>query len=238
MIMATSRLPRIAAAAASVGIVAAAWFLGAAPQIEAARLARTDTAAVDVANDALRARLVILRDQHARITTIRADLAAAAAQLPPAPTLPDLVDEITAIAAANHVAVTSYRAEESLAPLADAAAAAAVVEPAEPVDPAEPAAPVDDAGASPANASAPVSPTVPTARLTANNFYAIPITLTLRGTATDTLVALDQIQAATRVFLVTSARVVARDEEDSGVDGDPGVESSEVRGYVFVLTGS
>jgi hypothetical protein len=220
--MPTSRLPRIAAAAASVGIVAAAWFLGAAPQIEAARLARADTAAVDVANDALRTRLVTLRDQHARIATIRSDVGAAGAQVPAAPTLPDLVDEITAIAAANNVAVISYRAEESLAPLADSAATAA---------------PVDVAG-EPAAAAVPVSPTQPSARLTADNLYAIPITLELRGTAADTLATLDQIQAGTRVFLVTSARVVAQDEGEPGAAGDSDVEASEVRGHVFVLTGS
>jgi hypothetical protein len=220
--MPTSRLPRIAAAAASVGIVAAAWFLGAAPQIEAARLARADMAAVDVANDALRTRLVTLRDQHARIATIRSDVGAAGAQVPAAPTLPDLVDEITAIAAANNVAVISYRAEESLAPLADSAATAA---------------PVDVAG-EPAAAAVPVSPTQPSARLTADNLYAIPITLELRGTAADTLATLDQIQAGTRVFLVTSARVVAQDEGEPGAAGDSDVEASEVRGHVFVLTGS
>jgi hypothetical protein len=220
--MPTSRLPRIAAAAASVGIVAAAWFLGAAPQIEAARLARADTAAVDVANNALRTRLVTLRDQHARIATIRSDVGAAGAQVPAAPTLPDLVDEITAIAAANNVAVISYRAEESLAPLADSAATAA---------------PVDVAG-EPAAAAVPVSPTQPSARLTADNLYAIPITLELRGTAADTLATLDQIQAGTRVFLVTSARVVAQDEGEPGAAGDSDVEASEVRGHVFVLTGS
>jgi hypothetical protein len=226
--MPTSRLPRIAAAAASVGIVAAAWFLGAAPQIEAARLARADTAAVDVANDALRTRLVTLRDQHARIATIRSDVGAAGAQVPAAPTLPDLVDEITAIAAANNVAVISYRAEESLAPLADSAATAA------PVDVAgEPAAAaLSDA------AAVPVSPTQPSARLTADNLYAIPIALELRGTAADTLATLDQIQAGTRVFLVTSARVVAQDEGEPGAAGDSDVEASEVRGHVFVLTGS
>jgi hypothetical protein len=220
--MPTSRLPRIAAAAASVGIVAAAWFLGAAPQIEAARLARADMAAVDVANDALRTRLVTLRDQHARIATIRSDVGAAGAQVPAAPTLPDLVDEITAIAAANNVAVISYRAEESLAPLADSAATAA---------------PVDVAG-EPAAAAVPVSPTQPSARLTADNLYAIPITLELRGTAADTLATLDQIQAGTRVILVTSARVVAQDEGEPGAAGDSDVEASEVRGHVFVLTGS
>jgi hypothetical protein len=220
--MPTSRLPRIAAAAASVGIVAAAWFLGAAPQIEAARLARADMAAVDVANDALRTRLVTLRDQHARIATIRSDVGAAGAQVPAAPTLPDLVDEITAIAAANNVAVISYRAEESLAPLADSAATSA---------------PVDVAG-EPAAAAVPVSPTQPSARLTADNLYAIPITLELRGTAADTLATLDQIQAGTRVFLVTSARVVAQDEGEPGAAGDSDVEASEVRGHVFVLTGS
>ena len=125
--MAKSRLPRIAATAASVGIVALAWFLGAAPQLDAARLAHSDQAVVDAANDVLRERLVTLREQHSRIDAIRSEVGAVRQQSPSAPALPDLVDQITTIAAANGVQVTSYRAEESLAPLANAVAALAAV---------------------------------------------------------------------------------------------------------------
>lgn len=211
--MARSRLPRIAATAASVGLVALAWVLGAAPQLDAARLAHADTVTVDAANAALRDRLTVLRAHQERVTTIRADVAAARQHVPATPALPDLVDQITAIAAAHGVEVTSYRAEESLAPLS------AAVE----------ATPVEITPATSASL-------VPSGRLSPDNFFAIPVTLSLRGSAVDTLAAIDQIQSGSRLFLVTSARVLA--EEPTAVTGSDGgsTEASELRGYVYVLT--
>lgn len=199
--MARTRLPRIAATAASVGIVALAWFVGASPQLDAARLAQSDQTTVDAANDALRERLVTLREQHARIDAIRSEVGAVRQQVPAAPALPDLVDQITAIAAANGVEVTSYRAEESLAPLATAAGV-----------------------------------TAPSARLTADNLFAVPVTLNLRGSAADTLAAVHQLQMGTRLFLVTSARVVAEEDDAAPGEEDGSGETSELRGYVYVLT--
>jgi hypothetical protein len=143
--------------------------------------------------------------------------------------LPDFVDEVTAIAVAHSVEVMQYTAEESLSPLElQAAIAPAPTAPA----PAAPEPAVPESAASSATVPTPAS-TTPT-QLTPQNLFAIPVSLSLRGTDTNVRAMLADLQGAPRLFFVTSATIAA-EPVDGGPDASPDASLSEVRGYVYVV---
>jgi hypothetical protein len=208
--MVVPRMRLILAVVLSVGIVVLGWMLGVAPQLETVSVARADRAVVEVQNDAHRARLVELQAQFARIDETRAELVALQKQMPTGNQLPDFVDELTAMAHAHSIDVVQYTAEEPLSPLELQAAIAPA--------PAEPA---------PATVTA-AAPETP------HNLFAIPVSLSLRGTDTNVRAMLADLQAAARLFFVTSATIAA-EPVDSGPDASADASLSEVRGYVYVV---
>ena len=213
--MAIPRMRLILAVLLSLAIVVLGWLFGAAPQLDAASLARADRAAVDAQNDVHRDRLVELQAQAARMDETLAEFAALQVQIPDGNALPDFVDELTAIAATHSVQVEQYTAEEPLSPLALQAASA------------PPAAEVAPAGAS-------TTPAL-TSTLTPQNLFAIPVSLSLRGTDTNVRATLADLQTGARLFVVTSAKIVA--DAPGANDSASAIETSlsEVRGYVYVV---
>ena len=214
--MAIPRMRLILAVLLSLAIVVLGWLFGAAPQLDAASLARADRAAVDAQNDVHRDRLVELQAQAARMDETLAEFAALQVQIPDGNALPDFVDELTAIAATHSVQVEQYTAEEPLSPLALQAAAAT------------PAAEVDPAGASTTDPALPST-------LAPQNLFAIPVSLSLRGTDTTVRAMLAELQTGPRLFVVTSAKIVADAPGANDSDSFPETSLSEVRGFVYVV---
>ena len=244
--MAIPRMRLILAVLLSLAILVLGWLFGAAPQLDAASLARADRAAVDAQNDVHRDRLVELQAQEARMDETLAEFAALQVQIPDGNALPDFVDELTAIAATHSVQVEQYTAEEPLSPLALQQASAP---PAETTTPDTTATQPDTAAAASvtadtagtatgdlAGASTP-APTAPalTGTLTPQNLFAIPVSLSLRGTDTNVRAMLADLQTGPRLFVVTSAKIVA--DAPGANDSDSAIETSlsEVRGYVYVV---
>jgi hypothetical protein len=222
-----SRLPLLITTVSCIGIVALGWFLGVAPQLEAAALARDSLANTELQNAKHRTALLTLAEQHSRIDAIRADALSLRHEVPAGLGLPDLVDEMSAVAAAHRVVITRYAAEEPVSPLSIAVAAQPPIAP----DVTDTDTDTDAAEATTAGATAEVAvlPTTPSARLTGTNLYAVPISLTLSGTPADARATVGELQHGTRLFFVTSAEFVA---------SEPAGESlSEVRGFAYVLVG-
>ena len=160
----------------------------------------------------------------------------------------DLAEEIASIAARHSVEIVQYAAAEAVSPIA-LREAIAISEPApepaaEPTPPTDATTAADPDAESDATAEAldaartPDSPpeevgttpaasvvTATSSRLTAGNLFAVPVSLSLKGSMADVLAVIAELQSGTRLFLVTGS-TVALDE------------SSEVKGYVFVVTGS
>ena len=223
--MAIPRMRLILAVLLSLAILVLGWLFGAAPQLDAASLARADRAAVDEQNDVHRDRLVELQAQAARMDETLAEFAALQVQIPDGNALPDFVDELTAIAATHSVQVEQYTAEEPLSPLALQEASAP---PADVTADSDGTATGDLAGAS---TTAPAA----TSTLTPQNLFAIPVSLSLRGTDTTVRAMLADLQTGPRLFVVTSAKIVA--DAPGANDSDSAIETSlsEVRGYVYVV---
>jgi len=223
--MAIPRMRLILAVLLSLAILVLGWLFGAAPQLDAASLARADRAAVDAQNDVHRDRLVELQAQAARMDETLAEFAALQVQIPDGNALPDFVDELTAIAATHSVQVEQYTAEEPLSPLALQEAS---TPPADVTADTAGTATGDLAGAS---TTAPAA----TSTLTPQNLFAIPVSLSLRGTDTTVRAMLADLQTGPRLFVVTSAKIVA--DAPGANDSDSAIETSlsEVRGYVYVV---
>ena len=224
--MAIPRMRLILAVLLSLAILVLGWLFGAAPQLDAASLARADRAAVDAQNDVHRDRLVELQAQAARMDETLAEFAALQVQIPDGNALPDFVDELTAIAATHSVQVEQYTAEEPLSPLALHEAS---TPPADVTADTDGTATGDLAGASTTTAPA------ATSTLTPQNLFAIPVSLSLRGTDTSVRAMLADLQTGPRLFVVTSAKIVA--DAPGPNDSDSAIETSlsEVRGYVYVV---
>jgi len=223
--MAIPRMRLILAVLLSLAILMLGWLFGAAPQLEAASLARADRAAVDAQNDVHRDRLVELQAQAARMDETLAEFAALQVQIPDGNALPDFVDELTAIAATHSVQVEQYTAEEPLSPLALQDASAP---PADVTADSDGTATGDLAGAS-------ATTTALTSTLTPQNLFAIPISLSLRGTDTNVRAMLADLQTGPRLFVVTSAKIVADAPGANNSDSVIETSLSEVRGYVYVV---
>jgi Tfp pilus assembly protein PilO len=88
-------------------VVVLGWFLGIAPKLEEAALARTDLAAVEAQNRAQEEALMLLRDQFDNIDELRADLVDLQRNIPDVLGDQNLSDSISALAAANGVTISS-----------------------------------------------------------------------------------------------------------------------------------
>jgi hypothetical protein len=233
------RLPLLVTVVGCGGILALGWVLGAAPALDAAAVSSEATATTEAKNTEHRATLEMLEEQHSHIEEIRADALALRQEIPAGSGGADLVDQISAVAAAHNVVVEQYAAEEPVSPLQLAAAAQPAAAPPVAADTAATDTAAADATAASDTAATPteeelaaagaLAATAPSSRLTASNLYAVPITLTLRGTPQDARATLGELQHGTRLFLATSAEIVADEPVDQSL--------SKVRGYAYVLVG-
>ncbi|MCU1404553.1 MAG: hypothetical protein JWQ43_856 [Glaciihabitans sp.] len=226
--MATTRIRLIAALLSCVGILAVAFFLGVAPQLQARNTASTEKVAVDTLNDQHRARLDVLRAQFARIDQTRATLATLRGSVPETPATADFLDQVSASAATHSVAITNYTAQEPTPPIADVPVAP-VPDPAttdttttNQADPGTTAAAVDPAVTTAA------APLVATGALTAGNFYAVPVRLTLTGDGGGIRNVISDLQTSGRLFLVTTSSV--------GPGSGPGLFIAELSGFIYIVT--
>ena len=233
--MATTRIRLIVTVLLCTGIVVLGWLLGAAPQLEARALSLSDRAAVDVQNAVHRARVAELKVQFERIETTRTDLAQLRQGMPAAISAPDFLDQVAATAAAHSVTVASFSAQEAMTPIVAAApipvdAAAAAVPPA--ATPTE-ATPVADVPAVP-----PATTTATTASplLGADNFFVVPVTFSLTGSASDVRAMIADLQSGPRLFLLSSITIAAGDGSGVATGQAPLTGTSSLSGFIYVVS--
>jgi hypothetical protein len=87
-----------------------AWFFVISPAISHVSSVKSQTSDVAATNDQLRAKIVSLRSENAKINSVRQSLAADRAALPVASGLPDLTRQLQAQAAQSSVVLTSLTA--------------------------------------------------------------------------------------------------------------------------------
>jgi len=230
--MATTRIRLIVTALLCVGIVVLGWFFGAAPQLEARALSLSDRAAVDAQNAVHRARVVELKAQFERIETTRAELAGLREGLPASISSPDFLDQVAASAAAHSVTVASFSAQEATAPIV-----AAVPIPVDAAPAAGASAPAGATGTTEVATLAPASAaTTASPLLGADNFFVVPVSFSLTGSASDVRAMIADLQTGSRLFLVGSIKIAAGDGSGTTTGQAPLAGTSSLSGFIYVVS--
>ncbi|TFC47058.1 hypothetical protein E3T26_07370 [Cryobacterium sp. TMT1-21] len=231
--MNTNRLWLLGAALA-IGVVAAlGWMLGISPKIGEARAARADRVAVEAQNTAFEAQLVTLKKQYESIDELRSELSSLRQAVPNGPDMPDFVGQLDTIAGVHGVTLSSITVSDAqpyvpmvVAPAVEAAPAADA-----PSGGTATPAPVDAAAAASAAAEAAIASAVPAPvvnpLVTAENFVAVPISLSVDGAYDDVVSFVDGLQKGKRLVMVTTF--------NTSTPADSGKVTGNITAFIYVL---
>lgn len=207
-------------------VVVLGWMLGISPKLSEARAAKSDQVAVESQNTTLEAQLATLKEQFESIGELRTELAALRESVPTGAHMPAFVGQLDEVAKAHKVTLTAITVSDAQ-PYAPILAAPVEAAPAE-SSPAEGAVAGDSAAAAPV-AAAPVPAPAPVvnALVTAANFVAIPITLSVEGSYDDVLDFVEGMQLGKRLVMVTTFNTSAA--------ADSGNVTGTISAFVYVL---
>ena len=233
--MNTNRLWLVGAVLAIGVVVVLGWMLGISPKLSEARAARTDLVAAEAQNTVFEAQLATLKEQYKSIDSLRSELADLRQAVPNGPDMPDFVGHLDDIAEANGVTLTSITVSDAqpYVPMVAAPAAEAQPAPGAPADVTATAAPVNAAAtaatAATAEAAAVPAPVV-NPLVTAENFVAVPISLSIEGTYDDVVKFVQGLQQGQRLVMVTAFNTSAV--------ADSGKVIGSITAFVYVLLDS
>jgi Tfp pilus assembly protein PilO len=212
----------IGAVLVMVALVAGGWFLGIQPQVAAAALANQTRVTTEGTNATAESLLASLKKDYSDLTPLKARLASLVESVPNAANMSSFVSEINSLAGAHGVTVNTITVADATPytpPIAPAPAPSASASPSPSPSPS-------------ATAAAPVAPTGPVAppqvtnpKITAVNFVAIPVTLSITGSYSNVLDIVSGLQSGPRLFLVDALSTTTN---GSNVDATVG-------GLVYVL---
>ncbi|WAC66365.1 hypothetical protein OVA14_00765 [Agrococcus sp. SL85] len=244
------RLWSLGAGIVALALGLGAWFGVISPELSATATARDDLRNVQDLNAVHQLRIASLEEELARIDELRAERDALAAGIPGATLYSDFLRDLDAMAAAASVTIQGVDSGDPVAYLAPVAEApAAEPAPAE-GDTAEGEAEASSADASAAatgGADAGVAPEAVPAdgagaaagapmpyvdpRIGAENFAAVPFTISAAGDPAALTSLLDRLQSGDRIVSVTSASITAPDPAATDTTG-----TAEIIGFLYVLT--
>ena len=210
-------------------VLAGGWFLGVQPQLAAIADAQSQTASVQGTNDQYAQAIAKLKKESEDLPALKKKLASLAASVPEGSAVPAFIDQLNALYTSSNVVCVDQSFSDAVAysPVAPPAAAAA---------PAGSQTPSPSASAAPTPTPAPTAaagvPPVVNSLITATNFAARPVSVTVRGQYADILTFVKGLQSGPRLFLVTSLSTAPT----AGADAAPGTLDAKVAGYVFSLT--
>lgn len=220
-------------AALAIGVVVVlGWMLGISPKLSEARAARTDLVAAEAQNTVFEAQLATLKEQYKSIDSLRSELADLRQAVPNGPDMPDFVGHLDDIAEANGVTLTSITVSDAqpYVPMVAAPAAEAQPAPGAPADDTATAAPVDAAATAATAEAAAVPAPVVNPLVTAENFVAVPISLSIDGTYDDVVKFVQGLQQGQRLVMVTTFNTSAV--------ADSGKVIGSITAFVYVLLDS
>jgi len=208
-------------------VVAGGWFLGVQPQLGAFADAEAQTASVQQTNEKYAQTLAKLKKDSENLPALKAKLASLAASVPEGSDIPAFIDQLNALYTASNVVCVDQAFSDAVAysPVAPPAAAT----------PAATSAPTSGATPAPTPSAAPTEagmPPVVSSLITATNFAARPVSVTVRGQYGDILNFVSGLQSGARLFLVTSFSTVPA----ADTAAPAGTLDAKVSGYVFSLT--
>jgi len=223
----------VAAAFASLVILALSWLLAVSPELAAADDSRSQAADQRSQNAILQAKLAKLADEFTHLDEYKATLATLRQQVPEQADLTAINRGLASLAATSGVTITAINATTPIdfSPVQTSGAATP--------------APTTGAAGAAANGTAGSSATTSTpaaSATTVKGFYAVPLSITLVGTYDQTTAFLSSFQTGSgRIFLATG--IAAASQQAAGASaGRPAVAAGDlsltITGYAYVLLGS
>lgn len=216
-------------AALVIGVVAVlGWVLGISPKLADTSAANASRAEVETQNTAYEVKLADLKKQFESIDDLRADLASLRDAIPSGAEIPSFVAQLDDGARSHEVTLTEITVSDAEAYAPEAVVAPAPADAAASDGEAAPAAATDGAAAPPV---APAVPVVPAgnALVTAENFVAVPFSLTLEGDYGNMLAFIDGLQKGERLAMVTDFTT------DLVTPGSSDAVHATISGFIYVL---
>ena len=231
--MTRNRLNMLLAVVAMVVVALAGFFLGVQPHLAQAASDRTDQVSVDATNRTTAAELARLKDRAKSLPAMKAELAELTTSVPSSANMSSFygaVDGVAARAGVKVSAITTSDAVAYTAPVAASTAAGTEDSSASATDEATDAATPDRTAASTGAATAPVTDLA----ISAANFSAIPVSVSVDGSFDQALSFVGGMQDGARLFLVTT--VSSSISQDSTDPAAAAATTWTFGGYVYVLT--
>ncbi|PZF44827.1 MULTISPECIES: hypothetical protein [unclassified Curtobacterium] len=231
--MTRNRLNMLLAVVAMVVVALAGFFLGVQPHLAQAASDRTDQVSVDATNRTTAAELARLKDRAKSLPAMKAELAELTTSVPSSANMSSFygaVDGVAARAGVKVSAITTSDAVAYTAPVAASTAAGTEDSSASATDEATDAATPDPTAASTGAATAPVTDPA----ISAANFSAIPVSVSVDGSFDQALSFVGGMQDGARLFLVTT--VSSSISQDSTDPAAAAATTWTFGGYVYVLT--
>ncbi|PZE35246.1 MULTISPECIES: hypothetical protein [unclassified Curtobacterium] len=226
--MTRNRLNMLLAVVAMVVVALAGFFLGVQPHLAQAASDRTDQVSVDATNRTTAAELARLKDRAKSLPAMKAELAELTTSVPSSANMSAFygaVDSVAARAGVKVSAITTSDAVAYTAPVAASTAAGTEDSSASATDEATP----EPTAASTGAATAPVTDPA----ISAANFSAIPVSVSVDGSFDQALSFVGGMQDGARLFLVTTVSSSISQEST-----DPAAAAATTwtfGGYVYVL---
>jgi hypothetical protein len=217
-----------------VALIAVGYFVVAQPQLAAASTATEQLVGVNSQIAASQSTINQLKGEQAKLPALKEQLAALRESVPTDAQISRYIEGLNSLATASGVSITGITVASAIVYTPPANAAPAPVASTGTATPS----PTPTPSASASAAATPEVPTGPTAwipttdpSITATNFVAIPVTVTLSGSTPNVLAFIKGLQTGTRLFLVGGIGTAA----DATT---PGSVTGTVSGYIYVLLDS
>lgn len=230
--MTRNRLNMLLAVVAMVVVALAGFFLGVQPHLAQAASDRTDQVSVDATNRTTAAELARLKDRAKSLPAMKAELAELTTSVPSSANMSSFygaVDSVAARAGVKVSAITTSDAVAYTAPVAASTAAGTEDSSASATDEATDEATPEPTAASTGAATAPVTDPA----ISAANFSAIPVSVSVDGSFDQALSFVGGMQDGARLFLVTT--VSSSISQDSTDPAAAAATTWTFGGYVYVL---
>ena len=238
--MTKNRLWVIGSVVVMVAIVLAGWFLGIQPQLNSTAVSELQRQTMASTNASYAAQLAKLQADNKKLPELRSRLAVLTDSIPALTDSEGFVTEANQIASQTGVTITTFNFTDAqryqpvvalpAAPSTPAAAGGSTASP----TPSPSATPSPTVTAAPV-APAPGTPPVSNLLINANNFAAIPVQITVRGTFAQALDFIKGMQTGGRLFLVTTISTTPAVASTKG-QSVAGQVDTRLGGFIYSLS--
>lgn len=216
----------LASAIVMVGILALGWFVGVDPQLKAIASTDEQRVSVEAQNTATELATVKLKKDFESIDDLKTQLAGLRGSIPAESELASFLTQLDVLAAASKSKVTSLTVSEAIPYTAPETSTPPVEAPVE--GEADGEGEEEPAADTPAEDVPEIPRTITDPRINSENFVAIPVEVTVEGDRDAARAFIDELQHGPRLFMAITINIAP-------IEDKPGVFTSTVSGYVYVL---